>query len=313
MKKVICMVAALMVAAALVFTGCAAGGGSQTQQTAGVTPAPKDIMDATVDAMGNEVTAAEQGAELTIISTAPSVTEILFALGCGDEIKGVDVSSDYPAEAAEIEKVGDFNGLDIEKIIAQGPDIVFAGNGLQHESIAKLQEAGITVVAAEPTYFDDIAASITLVGSAVGRQNEAKQLVDQIASAVDAVTQRAGSIKDKPTIYYVMYAGGGENWTSGKGSFINSVMTMAGGQCVTADFPPEWLNYPIENLITADPDILIVSNSMPEADLLKETGFKDLTAIKDHKYYYIDPSIIERPGPRITEALEAIQGYIAGE
>jgi iron complex transport system substrate-binding protein len=312
MKKTISVVLALVLSA-LVFAGCAAGGNQQTQQTAGATPAPKDIMNTSVDALGSEVKAAEQGAAMTIVSTAPSVTEILFSIGCGDEIKGVDVSSDYPAETADIEKVGDFNGLDIEKIVSLDPDIVFAGNGLQHESIAKLQEAGIIVVAAEPTYFEDIAASITLIGSAVGRQNEAAKLNDDIAAAVAAVQSKAEGIKDRPTVYYVMFAGGGENWTSGKGSFINSVMTMAGGQCVTADFPPEWLNYPIENLITDDPDILIVSNSMPEADLLKETGYKDLSAIKNKKYYYIDPSLIERPGPRITQALETIQGIIMGE
>lgn len=312
MKKTILAVIAIVLSA-LVFAGCAAGGNGGTQQTAGATPAPKDIMDKSVDALGNTVKAAGQGAAMTIVSTAPSVTEILYAIGAGDEIKGVDVSSDYPQEVKNVEKVGDFNGLDIEKIIALDPDIVFAGNGLQHESIAKLQEAGINVVAAEPTYYEDIAASITLIGSAVGRQSEAAALNDEIASAVAAVQQKGQAISDKPTIYYVMYAGGGENWTSGKGSFINSIMTMAGGQCVTADFAPEWLNYPIENLITDDPDILIVSNSMPEADLLKETGYKDLSAIKNKKYYYIDPSLIERPGPRITQALETIQGYITGE
>ena len=107
------------------------------------------------------------------------------------------------------------------------------------------------------------------------------------------------------------------NWTSGKGSFINSVIEMAGGECVTANTDKEWLEYPIEDLVTADPDILLVSQTVAETDLVAATGYADLTAVKDKHYYFIIPDIIERPGPRIVEAFKTIQGdietYLAGE
>ena len=100
------------------------------------------------------------------------------------------------------------------------------------------------------------------------------------------------------------------NWTSGEGSFINSVIEMAGGTCVTAGSEIEWLEYPVEDLVVANPDILLVSQWVAEADLVAAVGYADLAAVKEKQYFFINPDIIERPGPRIAEALQAIQGYI---
>lgn len=282
---------------------------SQAEVKVSATPVPKDLIEEDTDAMGNKVEAVETE-ELTIVSTAPSATEILFALGCGENIVGIDISSTYPPEAASIEVVGDFNGFDVEKVIALEPDVVFAGNGLQHADIARLEEAGLKVVASEATYYDDIAKSITLIGSVVGKEAEAAALNEQIVEVEAAVTEKASALAQKPSVYYVMGIGEYGNWTSGEGSFINSVIEMAGGTCVTANTENEWLKYPLEDLVTSDPDILIVSQWVEEADLVVALGYADLTAIKKGHYYFINPDIIERPGPRIVEALQAIQGYI---
>ena len=288
--------------------GCAAGGG--TPKTS-ATAVPKDILDDNVDAMGNEVSAsAIPEAELTIVSTAPSATEILFALGCGDNIVGVDVSSIYPEEAAAIEKVGDFNGFDVEKVIALNPSVVFAGNGLQHEDIAALEKAGLNVVAVEATYYDDIAKSITMIGDVVGKKDEAAALNQQIADVEKTVKEKTAALTQKPSVYYVMGIGEYGNWTSGKGSFINTIIEMAGGTPITNDATSEWLEYPVEDLVKMDPDILLVSSRVAEDDLKAATGYSDMTAIKEGHYYIVDAGVIELPGPRIGEALTAVQGHI---
>ncbi len=288
--------------------GCAAGGGASEPSG---TPVPKDILDENVDAMGNEVSAsAIPEAELTIVSTAPSATEILFALGCGDNIVGVDVSSIYPEEAAAIEKVGDFNGFDVEKVIALNPSVVFAGNGLQHEDIAALEKAGLNVVAVEATYYDDIAKSITMIGDVVGKKDEAAALNQQIADVEKTVKEKTAALTQKPSVYYVMGIGEYGNWTSGKGSFINTIIEMAGGTPITNDATSEWLEYPVEDLVKMDPDILLVSSRVAEDDLKAATGYSDMTAIKEGHYYIVDAGVIELPGPRIGEALTAVQGHI---
>ncbi len=261
------------------------------------TPAPKDLLEENIDAMGNEVHTVE--GELVIVSTAPSATEILFALGCGENIVGIDISSTYPPETSKITVVGDFNGFDIEKVIALEPTVVFAGNGLQHQDIAALEKAGLYVVAAEATYYEDIAKSIALIGKVVDRQDQAAALIEQIGNAEQTARKKAADIKSAPTVYYVMSTDG---WTSGKGSFINSIIEMAGGVCVTADTDREWPLYPLEQLIISDPDILLVSSWITKDDLLSAPGYKELSAIKNGNYYFVNSDILDRPGPRVTEA-----------
>ncbi|MGI5849104.1 MAG: ABC transporter substrate-binding protein [Christensenellales bacterium] len=302
----------------MLFVGCSPNtsnqDGTAVSGQSAKTAAPKDLLDEDTDALGNTVIA--KGGEtdrLTIVSTAPSTTEILFALGCGDKIVGVDVYSTYPDEASNIEKVGDFNGFDIEKVIALNPSVVFAGNGLQLNQIHELEAAGLFVVATEATYYEDIVSSITLIGSVVGKKAEAAALNEQIADAAAKVKEKASKIEDKPTVYYVMGIGEYGNWTSGEGSFINTVIEMAGGVCITAGSESEWLNYPVENLIMDDPDILLVSEGVTEQALLSETGYKDLSAINNGTYYFISPDMIERPGPRIAQVLEIVQRYVLGE
>lgn len=315
MKRLIGYLLLLVMLAGLM-TGCAPTGGAPSEPAQ--TPVSKDIMDDNVDAMGNEVSAAvADDSELTIVSTAPSATEILFALGCGDNIVGIDVSSTYPEETANIEVVGDFNGFDVEKVISLNPTVVFAGNGLQHEEIAALEDAGLNVVAVEATYYDDIAKSITMIGSVVSKEDEAAALNAQIAEAEAAVKEKAATLTEKPSVYYVMGIGEYGNWTSGEGSFINSVIEMAGGVPITAGTDAEWLEYPLEDLVKKDPDMLIVSSGVNEDELVAAVGYSDLTAIKDGHYYIIDAGIMELPGPRIADALKALHGnieaFIAGE
>lgn len=313
MKKWVRGIAALALTLALL-SGCAPASDTQPIQT----PVPKDIMEQNIDAMGDTVTAsAIPEEELRIVSTAPSATEILFALGCGGSIVGVDAASTYPAEAANIEKVGDFNGFDVEKVVSLNPTVVFAGNTLQQDEIRSLKNAGLSVVAVEATYYEDIAASITMIGGAVGRQAQAAALNEELAAVEAAVKEKAAGFAKKPSVYYVMSLGDGGNWTSGEGSFINSVLEMAGGAPVTAGTASEWLDYPPEDLVTADPDLLIVSSWVSEDDLKAAMGYKDLTAVKQGRYCFLNADIIERPGPRISEALQAVQAgieaFLAGE
>jgi iron complex transport system substrate-binding protein len=265
-----------------------------------------------IGAGGDSAAQSSEKTALRIVSTVPSATETLFALGVGDWVVGVDVSSTYPEETANIEKVGDYNGFDVEKIVSLTPDVVFAGNKLQEDQIAQLESTGVHIVPVDPTMYEDIAETITLIGAEVGREDEAAALNEQIAAVADGVKTKAGEITEKPTVYYVMGIGEYGNWTSGEGSFINYVIEMCGGQCVTAGSDSPWIEYPVEDLVVADPDILIVSGYITEDALKAEAGYTDLTAVKEGHCLFINPDIIERPGPRIGESLQTIQSYILG-
>ncbi|MEX1308025.1 MAG: ABC transporter substrate-binding protein [Eubacteriales bacterium] len=285
-----------------------------TVATPVATPVVKDIMDENTDAMGQAV---EESAaftdEMTIISTAPSITEILFALGVGDQIVGVDASSNYPAEANDIERVGDYSGFDIEKVVGLEPSIVFAGNGLQNEQITALTDVGIKVIAVEPTYYDDIATSIMLIGEQIDKTDEAQALIDEIDAVAVAVENNSLAMTSHPTVYYAMTIGDSGYWTSGEGSFINTIIEMAGGNCITAGSDTEWPEYSAEDIIAADPDVLIVSSWITEESLLADPVMSELSAVINGNYLFISDDLINRPGPRIIETMTTIQDYLLGE
>jgi iron complex transport system substrate-binding protein len=304
MKKILWTILAALLALGML-AGCSPAGITDT-----ATPSPPETSAAATPELSPSAEASLSEAAMRIISVVPSATEVLFELGAGEMIVGVDVSSTYPAEAADIEKVGDYNGFDVEKIVSLAPDVVFAGNKLQADLVSQLENAGLHVVPVDPTDYEDIASSITLIGAEIGREEEAAALNTRIAAVEEAVKAKAAEFAERPTIYYVMGIGEYGNWTSGEGSFINTVLEMCGAVCVTAGSAAAWMDYPIEDLIVADPDILIVSNWVAEADLVAQVGYADLTAVQQKHYYFINPDIIERPGPRIGEALEAIQANI---
>ena len=315
MKKILAILLSFLVTSTLL-TGCA--GPSPTTASATADSLAETTLSAALDTVVNpeqsssdqeESTAAESSDDSTlrIVSTVPSATEILFALGCGEQIVGIDVSSTYPAETAEIEKVGDYNGFDVETIISLEPDVVFVGYTIQDAQVEQLQNAGIHTSAVEARALSDLSESILTIGDEVGKGDEAEALVDSIESTISTVKETALSMTNSPSVYYVMGFGEYGNWTSGEGSFINDMIEAAGGTCVTADAANAWIEYPMEDLILADPDILLVSSYISLDDLKADPAYAELSAVKNGRVFSVNSDIVERPGPRVTEAMAEIQ------
>jgi iron complex transport system substrate-binding protein len=321
MKKNLVKVLLISLACVILFAGCAANpsagesaapastaaAASSAASSQAAAPAPGESVSAAegtpiTDMLGREVTVKSAG---KIVSLAPSATEILFALGAGDNIVGVDAFSDYPEEAKSKEIVGDYNGPDVEKIVALSPDVIFCGNTLQSEQIGQMEKLGLTVVATEAVAFEDIPKSIEMIGEIMGKQDAAKTVVDSINAAVEKAKQNAP--KEAPTVYYAMSYGDMGNWTSGPGSFINTMIELAGGVPITKDAADAWLEYPLEKLVSQDPDIIMVSSDMGSAeDISKVQGYSDLTAVKNGKVYQMEANVVSRPGPRIADAIAMI-------
>lgn len=312
-KKIIALLAAFVLCVS-VFAGCAS-----EAPAASATPAPSESAEPSVSAAPSESAAAGSvtvtdmaGKEVTIekadkiVSLTPAGTETVCALGAAKQLVGVDAYSDYPEITQSIEVVGDFNGPDVEKVVALEPDVVLAGNGLQQEAIDNLNKLGIPVVSVEATTFEDISKSITLIGEILGAQDAAGQVIGDIdAAAKEAEANKPAEAK---TVYYVMSYGDQGNWTSGPGSFINTMIELAGGKCVTEDQSAPWIEYPVEDLLVANPDIILVDSSMGSTaeDLGAAQGYQDLDAVKNGRVYEVDANVFTRPGPRIAEAIRQV-------
>ncbi len=250
-----------------------------------------------------------------IVSLTPSNTEIVYALGLESKLVGVDAVSDYPEAAQSVEKVGDFNGPNLEAVVALKPDLVLAGNKLQQDVIDKMKALGLTVAAVEATTYDDIFISIELVGKLTGAQDKAAQLVKDMKAKEKAVLDAVAKAGAGKRVYYAMTFGDIGNWTGGPGSFPYTLIEMCGGKNITEGMPAAWIDLDQELLVSGDPDIVLLSSDMggDPAAFSTAAAYKNLSAVKNNKVYVITSNLCSRPGPRIVDGLREFAEYITGE
>ena len=264
-----------------------------------------------VDDFGREVVLDK--APLRIISLAPSNTEILFALGLGDKVIGVTSYDDYPAEALEVEKIGDFNGINLEKIIELEPDLVVNyGEGNEEEN-DRLEEAGINFIGFEPESIDAVLDTITRIGQLTGTVDEAKALTEDMKLKKDEILNKIKGTDSKKVFYEIWHD---PLMAAGPGSFIDELMTLVGGDNVAKDADGEYPQFDLEQLVERNPQVYLTSADMPEKtpeSIAKRPGFENINAMIEGNVYVLDGNIVSRPGPRIIEALELIAKAIHPE
>lgn len=279
------------------------------------TPTPK-VITLTDDA-GRTVEIAKTPQR--IISLAPSNTEILFALGLGHKIVGVTDFCDYPEEAKAIEKVG---GLEpnMEKIAALKPDLVLAigGSPAQVEKATEIEKKlGVAVLVLEPADIEGILANIELVGKATGTEKEASELVGEMRQRLNNITAKTKEAKSKPKVFFELDATDpSKPYTPGPGSFIDALITLAGGSNIGASAKMQWAQLSTEEIIAQDPEIIVLgdANYGVTAEMVKaRPGWSVITAVKNGAIYPIDDVLISRPGPRIIDGLEALARIIHPE
>ena len=270
---------------------------------------------ATEDMNGNAVTIEEQPD--VVVSLTPSNTEILYALGAGDLVKGVDSYSNYPAEALEnATVVGAYADTDIEAVLALEPDVVFAGTGtLQEEARAQLTEAGVVVVETEAMDYAGIPTSIQRIADIlnIDAQPLLTEMRDKEAALLETAAE-AGSC----TVYFALSFGEYGEWSAGPGTFIDTMITMAGGVNIMDDPALPWPNPSLESILEADPDVILVSGGDEMAQLFLEgEAYQDLSAVQNGHVYGVDADMSNRPGPRIVDSLgefvSAINDALAAE
>ena len=254
-----------------------------------------------VDALGRTVTI--DSVPEKIVSLSPSNTEILFALGVGDKVVGVDTYSDYPAEAAAIEnKVGTYSNPNVELIVSLEPDVVFADDNLQQDAIDQLDKLGIKVVAVAGSDYASVQDSILMVGQCVGVDGQSViDAMDADKAAAEALVPADG---DKPSVYFALSFGEYGDWTSGTGTFVDDIITDLSATNAAADLGEGWQSISVEKLLEADPDVILVpgDESMVEA-FKSDAKYAELSAVKNGAVYAVDPNMSQRPGPRLGQAM----------
>jgi iron complex transport system substrate-binding protein len=238
----------------------------------------------------------------TVISLAPNITEIVFALGSEDKLIGRTDWCNYPEEASQIESLGNIDQPDVERILELNPDMVLMSEMTKKELAFQIRDSGIPFfIVDNEESFDGAYASVEMVGAVLGKSEEAERIVSDMKQHVSRVKETVSGA-ETPTVYYVMGYGEYGDYTAGKGTFISEMIKEANAVNVADD--TEGWTYSVERLVEHNPDVILLSMWAPAEGLSEATGYKDLSAVKEGNVHVIDDDKLQRLGPRLAEAFE---------
>jgi iron complex transport system substrate-binding protein len=276
------------------------------------TPLPEPTAESITltDGLDRQVELSEPAG--TVISMAPSNTEILFAVGAGDQVIGRDEFSDYPAEASELPSIGGgFGDYNLEAIVELEPDLVLAAGINTPDQVQALSDLGLIVFFLEnPTTLDEMYTNLLTVAELTGHLEDTEELVKALQDRVAAVDDAVSSAEDRPTAFYELDATDpSAPWTAGTGTFIDSLITRAGGENIASDQEGQYLQLSIEEILVRNPQVILLGDAAygvtPES-LMERTGWSAIDAITNNRVYSFDDNLVSRPGPRLVDGLEQL-------
>jgi iron complex transport system substrate-binding protein len=251
-----------------------------------------------------------------IVSTAPSITELLYALGLGDRVAGVTNYCHYPPEAMLKPKIGDYTSPNLEAIAALKPDLVIIQTNPVHLA-DRLHALKLSTLEINQ---DNIAAlynSFREVGAATGAEAQAAKLIETVRGKLDAIHKAASSLPRTRAMFVI---GRTPNRLDGlvvvgKATYLNEIIEIAGGENVFRDAPAQYPSVSLEEVLARDPSVIIDMGDMADTvnvteahkrevvDLWQRMG--SLAAVKHRRVYAVASDIFVVPGPRIVSAAQS--------
>jgi len=240
-----------------------------------------------------------------VISLAPSLTEIVFAIGANDKLVGVTSYCDYPAAAKRIAKVGDTIQPNVEAILALRPQLILVSTASQLEAfVQKMREQNIAVYVTDPRDLEGIFRTITNLGELLSARENADQVVGRLRARTAAVEAK---VKDKPPVRVFFQLSREPLYTSGKDAYVTDMIRRAGGISVTADVPGAFPLYSAEAALASRPDAVVMTTGDSMSGPLNARVSESLLrspAVLNGRVYEINGDLISRPGPRAVDGLE---------
>jgi len=266
-----------------------------------------------VDQFGRSVEVPERPQR--VVALAPSITEVIYALGRQEVLKGTTQYSDDPPEAKNLPRVGSYVRLDIEKIIALKPDLCLAikdGNPLH--AVTRLEKLGIPVYVVDPRNLEGISKMITGLGEVLNAAGQAGKITKEMQARAALIAARIAPSTSRPRVFFQIDAS--PIVSAGRGTFIDELITLAGGHNLAAG-ANGYPRFSWEDVLRLDPEVAIVASmagGFSVADL--KAGWQrwpTITAVKNHRLHVIDASLVDRPTPRLLDGLEVFARIIHPE
>ncbi len=241
-----------------------------------------------------------------IVSLSPGHTEILFAIGAGDQVIAVDNQSDFPPETETKTKL-DATSPDEAVLEELQPDLVVVMAGPE-EVVQAIDQQGFQVLWLElPDSVGSIFDQIDLLGEITGRVEQSDRLVDEMDGRLLAVFDEVGATPG-PRVYHELDDG---LTTASIDTFIGELYLILNGQSIADQSEEPFPQLTVDTVVEADPEVIILAypNASPES-IKARPGWQDISAVKDDRIYAVDPDIVNRPGPRLVDGLETLARLI---
>ena len=265
------------------------------------------------DLLGRRMDIPENPAR--VVSLAPNITEIVFALGQSHRLVGVTTYSDYPVEAGTLPKVGSYVHLDLERIVSLAPDLCLAiKDGNPIAAVSRLESLGIPVYAVDPRNLESVMDAMTRIGGLLQAGNQARVLVHDMRRRIRAVERLVAKTGDRPGLFWQI--GVSPIVSAGTHTFIHELIVRAGARNL-AQGEIAYPRFSKEQVLGMSPEIIIVTTMARAAvfERIKQDWHQwaDLPAVKNDRIYLTDSNLFDRPSPRLVDALEILVRLIHPE
>lgn len=308
----------------LILAGCAVGSGTPSASAPIATPAP--TIAPTTAAVAFPVTITDdEGTAVTIpsephkiVSLTPAATEILFAIGAGPRVVAkVEDIANFPPEASSIPIVATYKGVEVEKIVSAGADLVISGGADfgQGPAVEQLRRANIPVLVVGPTTASGVLTDVRFLGQASGESAAANSVADSMLAQFDAI-RAVTSTATHPKVFYELDATS-KIYTTTDASFLQEMIQLAGGNPITTGSTTN-SEISLEKLIAANPDVIVLGDAaygVTAAQVKARPGWATIQAVQTGTIVGVDDIVVSRPGPRLVlgvlELLRAIHPELA--
>ncbi len=261
-----------------------------------------------VDMVGREVEL--HGLPHRIVSLAPSLTEILYALGAGDAVVGVTDYANYPPEVKMKPSVGGGINPNLEMIVTLKPDlVVISADANRWDTLTQLEELQIPVYGVKPRGVAGVFTSIAKIGEVVGRRHEAERMITEMRRRMATVSQRVEN-RPRPKVLYAVWID--PLVVAGQQTVIHDLIQIAGGINVVRE--PGFPRYSLEEVFVDAPDVIVLAldGGVPEdREVLRRLpGWSEMRAVREGAVRVVDANLMNRPGPRIVDGVEVLAGLL---
>jgi iron complex transport system substrate-binding protein len=265
------------------------------------------------DQLGREVQIPHKPTRL--VSLAPSITEIVFALGEGGILKGVTQHCDYPPEVQGLPRIGSYVHPDLERIVALKPDLcIGTRDGNPRELVDRLQTLGIPTYVVNPTNLQTVMDTLVEIGELLGATARAGELAEDMRIRIERIKSGVSGVTNRPGVFFQI--GVVPIVSVGSQTFIHELITTAGGINL-AEGPVPYPRYSREQVLALRPDIIIVTSMTRGQDFdqvqREWKQWDGLPAVRNRRIHVVESNVFDRPTPRLVEGLEILARLIHPE